>query len=119
MFPLPSTVKITPPDQFFTNFGKSWLRVIPTLLLSLYEHPRQSLPETRSSAFPYPTAPAIRCYKRHARWVENFDHWHNRQLGCRRSRGPVLDMSNRRARHVDTLTRLAAATGGTAKSADR
>jgi len=35
---------------------------------------RQSLPETRSSALPYPTAPEGRLYKRHARQVENFDH---------------------------------------------
>jgi hypothetical protein len=51
--------------------------------------------------------------------MENFDHWHNRQLRCRQGRGPLLDASNRPARHVDALNRLAAAAAGPAKSADR
>lgn len=64
-------------------------------------NPRQPLPGTRSSALPYPTAPGIRSYKRHARLVENFDHCHHRQLGRRRARERSLDMSNPHARHVE------------------
>src|SRR5678816_2844719 len=55
-FPLLSTVNITPLVVFFAMLG--WFRLIPTLLtFPLCAIPRQSLPGTRSSALPFPTAP--------------------------------------------------------------
>jgi len=106
MFPLPSTVNIAPPDRFFAYFGK---KLVPS--------------HTYTPTFPHETIPGSYCLRpdparSHTRprpetGVQvtcqaggNFDHCHNRQLGCCRASGWLLDMSNRRARHVEVPSPL-------------